>query len=158
MASGKKAKKFQETHTPETFHFEETGGTMGLAGEMRNLAQEIANSFDVRVARVAALRQETAAKLTQFRQGMKNVQHQLRRKAADLRRFLGGAAASRRRDFGAMHQSIRARQEERNREVASRLAGFRSMLACFQQDHQAAAGHWHNFAATMAKKRASVAR
>lgn len=65
MAS-KKAKKFHETHTPETFHFEERGGTMGRAEEMRNLCQDIANSFDARVERVAALKHETAEMMEGF--------------------------------------------------------------------------------------------
>jgi len=159
MASRKSAKKI-----PKMFSFSqeraEEGriGTMGMADDMRNLAQEIANSFDTRVATVATLRQETAAMLKGFRQEMKNVQHELRRKAADLKRFLGNAAASRMRDFRAMHQSIsarleavRARQEERNREVGDMMGGFR-------RDREAAAGHWQNMAATLLKRRASATR
>ena len=113
---------------------------MGMADDMRNLAQEIVNSFDTRVARVAALRDETAAKLKEFR-------HDLRRKAADLKRFLSNAETSRMSDFRAMNEGIRARQGERNREVASMLGGFR-------RENGAAAGHWRNMAATMAMKRA----
>ena len=93
-----------------------------------------------------------------FRQEMKNVQHELRRKAADLKRFLGNAAASRMRDFRAMHQGIRARleavtarQEERNREVAGMMGGFR-------REREAAASHWQNMAATLLKRRASATR
>ncbi len=153
MVFRKKTKK-----APETFHFsqEEVSregrfGTMRLAEDMRALAQEIASSFDARVATVAALRQETAAKLKGFRQEMKNIQHELRRKAADLRRFLGNAAFSRMREFQAMHQGIRARQEERNREMASMLNGF-------WREREAASGHWQHMAAAMAKKRAGLAR
>jgi len=152
MASRKSAKKI-----PKMFSFSqeraEEGriGTMGMADDMRNLAQEIANSFDTRVATVATLRQETVAMLKGFRQEMKNVHHELRRKAADLKRFLGNAAASRMSDFRAMHQGIRARQEERNREVGDMMGGFR-------REREAAAGHWQNMAATMLKRRASVTR
>lgn len=146
MMFRKKAKK-----APETFHFEEGEGVMGLAQEMRNLAQEIIKSFDARAARVAALRQETAAKLKDFRQEMKNVRHQLRRKAVDLRRFLGTSEASRRRDFQTMHQSIRAGQEARSRQLGGMLSGFR-------RTSEAAASHWRNMAATMAKRRASATR
>ncbi len=146
MAFRKKAKK-----APETFHFEERGGPMGGGEEMRDLAQEIINSFEARVARVAALKQETASKLKGFRQEMRNVQHELRRKAADLRRFLGNAAASRMRDFRAMHQGIRARQGERSGEVAGMLGGFR-------RENEAAASHWRSMATAMAKRRASVTR
>ena len=124
---------------------------MGMADDMRNLAQEIANSFDTRVATVATMRQETVAMLKGFRQEMKNVHHELRRKAADLKRFLGNAAASRMSDFRAMHQGIRARQEERNREVGDMMGGFR-------REREAAASHWQNMAATMLKRRASVTR
>ena len=139
MASRKKAKK-----APETFHFEERGEPMGMADDMRNLAQEIVNSFDTRVARVAALRDETAAKLKEFR-------HDLRRKAADLKRFLSNAETSRMSDFRAMHQGIRARQEERNRGVGDMMGGFR-------REREAAASHWQNMAATMLKRRASATR
>ena len=61
MAFRKKAKKI-----PESFHFEERGGTMARADEMRNLCQEIVTSYDGRVARVAALEQETAEMLKGF--------------------------------------------------------------------------------------------
>ena len=160
MASRKRAKK-----APGMFTFSQEGvsqegraGTMRRADDMRNLAQETINSFDARVATRAAVRHETAGKLNGFRQELKNVRHELRRKAADLKRFLGNAAASRMRDFRAMHQSIRARleairarQEERNREVAG-------MMSDFRREREAAASHWQNMAATMLKRRASVTR
>lgn len=117
---------------------------MGEAQEMRDLTQEIADSFDARVARVAALRQETRAMLQRF-------QHDLKQKAADLKRFLSNAEASRMRDFQPMHRGIMARQEDRNRDVAGMLGGFR-------RDHQAAASHWRSLTATMERKRASAAR
>ena len=118
---------------------------------MRNLTEEIVNSFDARVARVSALRQETAAKLKGFRQEMKNVQHQLKRKATDLRRFLGNAEASRMRDFRTMRQSIRAGQEARSRHLGEMLSGFR-------RNSGAAVGYWQSMAAALAKKRASATR
>ena len=138
MVFRKKAKK-----APETFHFEEREGTMGWGEEMRNLTHEIMNSFDARVARVKALKHETTAMLKGFRDDF-------RRKAADLKRFLSNAETSRMRDFRAMHQGILARQEERNREVAGMLGGFRRQC-------EAAASHWRSMAATMAKRRASAA-
>jgi len=153
MASRKRAKK-----APGMFTFSQEGvsqegraGTMRRADDMRNLAQETINSFDARVATRAAVRHETAGKLNGFRQELKNVRHELRRKAADLKRFLGNAAASRMRDFRAMHQGIRARQEERNREVAG-------MMSDFRREREAAASHWQNMAVTMLKRRASVTR
>ena len=146
MAFRKKAKK-----APEAFHFEERERTTGWGEEMRNLTQEILNSFDARVAGVATLRQETAAKLKGFRQEMKNVQHELRRKAADLKRFLSNAEAFRLRNFRAMHGRIRVRQEERNREVAGMLGGFR-------RENGAAASHWQNMAATMERRHVSTVR
>lgn len=139
MAFRKKAKK-----GPETLQLGEREKPMGGGEEMRNLCQEIGNSFDARVARVAALRQETASTLTGFRQAMKNLQH-------ELRRSLSNAEASRMRNFRAMHQDIRARQDERNREVASTLGGFR-------RERETAGAHWQGLAASMAKRRASFAR
>jgi hypothetical protein len=134
----------KEKKAPEKFHFEEGGVTAGWVEDMRNLGQEIVNSFDARVARVKALGQETAALLTGFHDEMKQ-------KAADLKRFLKQSEASRMRDFKAMHEGIRTRQEERNREVANMLGGFR-------RENEAAHGHWRNMAATMARRRASFAR
>lgn len=146
MAFRKKAKK-----VAETFQLEQREEPMGGGEEMRNLCQEIASSFDARVAKVAALRQETAATLKGFRQAMKNLQHELRRSLSNVRRSLSNAEASRMRNFRAMHQDIRARQEERNREVASTLGGFR-------REREAAGAHWQDLAATMAKRRVSFAR
>ena len=152
MVFRRKAKKAPAPlHVEERGAAEETGAAMGWAEDMRNLAQEIVTSYDARVAGVAALKQETAAKLKGFRQEMKNVQHELRRKAANLKRFLSHAAASRLRNFRAMHGRIRVRQEERNGEVAGMLGGFR-------RENEAAASHWQHMAATMAKRRASAAR
>jgi len=73
------------------------------------------------------------------------------RKSANLKRFLSNAEASRIREFRAMHQGIRARQEERNGQVAGMLGGF-------QRDREAAASHWQSMAAALTKKRASLAR
>ena len=156
MAFKKRAKK-----APETFHFEhfeEKGGTMRMGNDMRNLAQEIVNSFDARVERVAALRQETVERLNGFRQVMKNLQRELRRKAADLKRFLGNAETSRMRDFRAMHQGIQARQEERNGEVAAMRGRFHREQKAIHREMGAMAGHWRTLAFTMARKRAATAR
>lgn len=131
---------------------------MGMPDDMRNLAQEIINSFDARVATRAALRQETATELKGFRQAMKNVQHELKRKAADLRQFLGTAESSRRSDFRTMHQGIRAGQQARSRQVGGMLSGCREMMSGFRREREAAASHWQNMAATLAKRRASATR
>jgi hypothetical protein len=146
MAFHKKAKK-----GPETFHFEaELGGPTKLADEMRNLCHEIMNSFEARVAGVAALKQETAALLKRFHDEMKPVRHDLRQMAAELKRFLSHAEASRMRDFRTMYQGIKARQEDRNGQVAGMLGGFR-------RDRHAAASHLRSMAAALAKRRASAA-
>ncbi len=159
MASKKKGKR-----APERFHFfpqegashEGRIGTMTLAGDMRDLAQEIANSFDARVASVAALKQQTAATMKDARQQMKHLRHDLRQKAADLKRFLGTSESSRLRDFRAMHEGIRAGQEARSQQLGGMLAGCREMMSGFRRDHEAAGAHWRGMATTMAKRRASV--
>ena len=131
---------------------------MRRAEDMRKLAEDIINSFDTRDAtrvprrqEVVALKQEIATMLHGFRQELKPVQMDLRRKAADLKRFLGNAAASRMSDFRAYLEAIKARQKERNREVAG-------MIGDFRRDREAAASHWQNMAATMLKRRAGVTR
>ncbi|MBI3780988.1 MAG: hypothetical protein HY278_08040 [candidate division NC10 bacterium] len=131
---------------------------MGTAEGMRNLTQQIANAFEARVARVADLRQETAAKLKGFRQGMKNVQHELRRKAADLRRFLGTTESSRLRDFQEMHEGIQAGQEVRSRQLGGMLAGCREMVSGIRREREAAVGHWQSMAVALAWKRGSASR
>ena len=150
--------KKREKKAFESFHFEERGGPTVFADGIRHLTQEILNSFDARVAGVATLKHETATMLRGFRHEMRNVHHELRRKAADLRRFLRNAESSRLRHFRALHQSIRAGQEARSQHLGAMQAGFRQMLFGFHQDHQAAAGHWRSMAAALAKKRASFAR
>lgn len=156
MAVRKRAKK-----TPEGFHFsQEEVSQEGRAGilqerrvgvrmadDMRTLVREIINSFDARVATIAALRQEVAAKLHGVRQEMKQLRRHIRQRAADLKRFLSNAKASRMRDFAAMHEGIRAGQDNRSRQVGGMLSGFRL-------NREAAAGHWQDMAATMAKRRA----
>lgn len=139
MAFRKKTKK-----VAETFQLEEREEPMQRAEEMRNLCQEIAGSFDARMKRVADVKQETAELLKGF-------QRDLRGKAAELKRFLSNAEASRMKDFQAMHQDIRNRQEERNRKVASMLGGF-------HREQKTMASHWQTMAATMEKRRASFAR
>lgn len=168
MASKKKGKR-----DPERVHFfpqegmshvfpqegmshEGRVGTMTLAEDMRDLTQEIANSFDARVASVAALKQETAAKMKDGRQQMKRLQHELRRKAANLKRFLGTSESARLRDFRAMREGIQAGQEARSRQLGGMLAGCREMMSGFRREHEAAAAHWRGMATTMAQKRASA--
>ena len=166
MASRKSAKKVPKMFNGSQEAAEEGRiGTMGRAEDMRKLGEDTINSFDTREAtraalrqKVVALKQETATTLNGFRQGMKSLQMDLRRKAADLKRFLGNASASRTRDFQALHRAIRARLEaitarqgERNREVAG-------MLEDFRREREAAAGHWHHMMGTMAKRRAGVTR
>lgn len=159
MGSKKKGKR-----APERVHFfpqegashEGEVGTMTLAEDMRDLAQEIANSFDARVARVAALKQETAAKIKEGRQQMKRLQHELGQKAANLKRFLSTSESARLRDFRAMHEGIQAGQEARSRQLGGMLAGCREMMSGFQRENQAAAAHWRGMATTMAKRRASA--
>ncbi|GEM_PF-928567 len=131
-------------------------GTMTLAEDMRDLTQEIVNSFDARAASVAALKQETAAKMKDNRQQMKRLQHELKRKAANLHRFLGTSESARMRDFRAMHEGIRAGQEARSRQLGGMLAGCREMMSGFRRDHEAAGAHWRGMATTMAQKRASA--
>lgn len=117
---------------------------MGMADEMRGLVQEIQASHEARADRVAAIRQETAEMLKGFRRHLGAM-------AAELRRFLGRAEASRMEAFRAMFQEIQARQKARKREVAGMLNGFR-------RENEAAHSHWQNMAATMAKRRASAAK
>lgn len=157
MAARKKAPKSPQPFKP-SFERKEIG-TMGMADDMRRLAEEMMSAFDARLARVAILRQETVEKLNGFRQAMKNVQHELRRKAADLKRFLGNTETSRMREFRTMHQgirahheNIRARQEERNTEVAGMRDRFHREQEAMHREMGAMAGHWRTLAFTKARR------
>ena len=96
MASRKSAKKVPKMFTVSQERAEEGRiGTMGRAEDMRKLVEDTINSFDAREATrvalrqgVVALKQETATTLNGFRRGLKTLQMDLRRKAADLKRFL----------------------------------------------------------------------
>lgn len=156
MAAKKRARRSPQAFQP-SFEGKEVG-TMGMADEMRRLTEEILSAFDARVGRVATLRQETIEKLKGFRQAMKDLQQELRRKAADLKRFLSTAEASRMGDFQPMHQGIQDRQEERNGEVAAMRDGFHREQEAMHREMGAMAGQWRSLASTMARKRAGTAR
>jgi len=113
---------------------------MGMADDMRNLAQEIHASYDARVAWVATLRRETAEMLRGF-------QRDHREMATALRRSLAEAESQRKGDFKAMFGGIQQRVVALRRETSELLTGF-------QREREAMASHWQNLTATMARKRA----
>lgn len=107
------------------------GGTM--TGEMGSLAEDIVGSYDARMERVAAIRDETAEQLGAVRRGMRALAAGVRTRAGDVRRFLGDAEASRRSTTGEL------------------MGGFR-------RARDANAETWHHLAATMRRKRAEATR
>lgn len=115
---------------------------MGMADDLRNLGQEMAASYDARVAGIATLRRETAEMLKGF-------QRDHREMATALRRSLAEAESQRRRDFKPMFRAIQQRVAALRRETSDLLAGFR-------QEIQEAASAWQNVASTMARKRAVI--
>lgn len=106
-------------------------GTM--TGEMGSLAEDIVRSFDVRMERLAAIRDQTAEQLDGVRREMQAMAEDLRAKAGALRRLLSDAEASRRSTTGEL------------------MAGFR-------RGHHANSATWGDLAATMRRKRAEATR
>lgn len=88
------------------------GGTM--TGEMVSLAEDIVGSYDARMERVAAIRDETAEQLGAFRREMRAM-------AGNLRRFLSDAVASIRAETGQLMDGFH-REHAANAETWHHLA------------------------------------
>lgn len=100
---------------------------MGMATDMRNLAEEIPASYDARVEWVAALKRETA----------------------DLMRQIQARQQERNQETVEMMRGFQRENAERAREVENMPAGFR-------QEMEEMAGHWRTMASTMQRKRAGA--
>lgn len=112
----------------------EAGGSGGtMTGEMGSLAEDIMGSLDARMERLAAIRDQTAELLGAVRRWMQAMAAGVRAGAADLRRFLSEAEASRRAETGQLMDGFR-RQRDANAET------------------------WHHLVATMRRKRAEATR
>ena len=107
------------------------GGTM--TGDMGSLAEDIVGSFDARMERLAAIRDQTAEQLGAVRREMQATADDLRTKAGALRQFLGDAEASRRSTTGEL------------------MGGFR-------RRRDANCATWRDLGATMRRKRAEATR
>lgn len=107
------------------------GGAM--TGEMGSLAEDIVGSYDARMERVAAIRDETAEQLGAVRRQMQAMAEDFRAKAGALRQFLGDAEASRRSTAGEL------------------MGGFR-------RGRDANSATWRDLGATMRSKRAEASR
>lgn len=151
------ASKRRSKQATEALHFEGREPA-GLGEAMHHLAQQIIEGFETRADKRAALRQEAAGWLRDFRRGMHTVREELGHKARDLRRFLDTTTSARMRDFRALRQAIRTDQEARRREREARSREVAGLLSGFGQDRGAAAHHWQGMAFTIAKKRAGFAR
>lgn len=116
MKTTKEARK--RMRPPRTLSSErpaEVGGRGGMmTGDMGSLAEDIVRSYDGRMERVAAIRDETAEQLGAFRREMRAM-------AGDLRRFLSEAAASIRAETGRLMDGFR-REREANAETWHHLA------------------------------------
>lgn len=156
MATKRKTRKGSQPLEP-SFEGKEVE-PMGMADDMKRLTEGLLSAFDARVGQVAALRQETSEKLNGFQEAMKSLQRELKGKAKDLKRFLSNATASRMKEFRAKHQDIRARQEERNSEVAALRDRCRRDQEAIHRDREAATAHWQGLAAAMATRRAAAGR
>lgn len=112
----------------------ETGATTdAMDNVMGDLPEDIPHSFDARSERLAGIREETAEKLRAVRRDMRATASDIRTGAANLRRFLARAEASRRA------------------EAAELMGGLRGQC-------DARARIWRGLVATMARRRAGATR
>lgn len=121
---------------------------MGMADEMRNLAQEIRASYDARKAWIANLKEETAEMLEGFQRDHRETATALKRLLAKAQRLLAEAESRRKGDFRARFGAIQQRVAALRRETSDLLAGFRCEM-------QELASAWQNMVSTMARKRAT---
>jgi DNA-binding ferritin-like protein len=90
---------------------------MGMAEEIKSLAQEIVSSYDTRVSSVATIIETTHQMLEAFRTERAKMSDELREKLANGRTL-------RRKDFDAMMQGIRSRQDQGEEEVRRLTKNF----------------------------------
>lgn len=107
------------------------GGTM--TGDMGGLADDIVRSFDARMERLTAIRDQTAEQLDAVRHEMQAMAENSRAEAGALRQFLGDAEAYRRSTTGEL------------------MGGFR-------RRRDANSATWRDLGATMRRKRAEATR
>ena len=112
---------------------------MEMAEDMKNLAEDIAASYDVRVKALGQLVTDTHEMLDRFSKEQKEM-------AAALKDALAKGESVRKEDFQKMLNDIRIRQKERKREIDDLLKGFR-------EEQGRMASEWRKLTATMEKKK-----
>jgi len=90
---------------------------MEIAEQMRNLAQDIIASYDVRISTLESMVDGTHNMLADFRRKNDEMSNQ-------LRETLAKGESVRKKDFDSMMSGIRLYQEEREKQVKRMLAGF----------------------------------
>ena len=130
---------------------------MGIADDIKNLGEDIAGSYDMRVKAIGVLVKDTHKMLKGF-------QNEHKEMAANLRRGLEQGEADRLNAFKSMMAEIQegvkeienttrklmgdiqARQKERNAEVAD-------LLEAFKTERENMAANWQALTATMVERR-----
>lgn len=92
---------------------------MGIAEDMRILAQSIIDSYEMRVKTVSTLMEQVNELLKSFHIEQEEM-------SGELRERLAKGECLRKKDFDAMMESIRAQRREREKEVSQMLERFRS--------------------------------
>jgi Fe2+ transport system protein B len=90
---------------------------MGSVEDMRNLAQGLVDSYEMRVKTVSALMKETAELLKKFRVEQEEM-------VTELRNTLAKAESLRKKDFDSMMKGIQTQQMEREERVAHMVEKF----------------------------------
>lgn len=126
---------------------------MGLGQEMKNLTQDIITSYDDRVGRIAAIKEETAGIREKAVEMIKSFQKAHEDMSRKLRKSLANSESQRLKDFKAMFKThhamiktIQARDKERRKQVNSVLDGF-------HKERKEMASHWEDLSSTIMKKK-----
>jgi hypothetical protein len=115
---------------------------VGIAEDMKNLAEDIAASYDVRVKALGQLVTDTHGMLDRFSKEQKEM-------AAAMEDALAKGESVRKEDFQKMLKDIQTRQKEREREVDDLLKGFR-------EEQEKMASEWEKLTALMEEKRSGI--
>ena len=99
---------------------------MGIAAGMKDIVQDIASSYGLRMAEVKGLKKEANEMLVDARWLIKGFQASRRKEGAQLRKELAQGLAEQRFEVNAMLGDFRSRREETGSKLREELDGSRS--------------------------------
>ena len=104
---------------------------MGIAAGMRDIVQDIASSYDVRMAEVKGLKKEANEMLGSFKASHKKMGAQLRRELADDKAKMGAEVKAMRSGFQSSHKKMSSALKK---DLAEHTQGVRGEVAKMRQE------------------------